>query len=321
MFKSKNNGASSGAFLTSTKNASGNAGNKKGKHRKPATKEPYDLHQWGMEGEDHINVDEHSMTELGRMLCTHNEGKFHHPLFGTFMCIRGYVAWIQYRDHPKAEDLRKAYGQNLFSLIAHMKRTRRTEPKMVRHFRALVAEALQLRIEQTPKLAELLAANKLSFDSYGVSEESGYRSRDKYNHLTWFSDMIEDMSEILSSGGKIDPLLWTESEDCDESIHVDMIPEYQRRFLEEKAAREQKAAEDREEAERLQALLDKEEEERVQAVINHPDNKDKSPNWVPPVDVSGLVDEPVAQEPPSEEKPAETTTEPMASYFAEQPQQ
>lgn len=213
----------------------------------------HDYNQWTADGRDHINIDQYAETELGRKLNQYSNTPFVHPYLGKFACLKGFMTYLQYNGRQGADKLRSVHGNVLrkeVKAITTANGNDRTERKQFKHWRAIVAQALMLQIDQNPALKEMLISNTLSFDTYGVSRDTGLRSRSTYSHLTWYSSMVEKVCETLQANQVVNPMWWADDYSIEDAGQADeayelllesVVPAYQLKFLKEKFQAEEQA--------------------------------------------------------------------------------
>ena len=139
------------------------------------------------DGEDHINVSEFGKTELGRLLFTRNEDiPLKHGIFGHFATIYGY--WAYLKSGMACDQVRTLTGRRLETRIKKLPKANAV------NFRAMLADGIYQRIMGSPKLIELVKANKLPYELYSENQESGLRQRPPF--YSWF---IAGLNEVCAA--------------------------------------------------------------------------------------------------------------------------
>lgn len=237
----------------------------------------HDYTTWLEDGRDHINIDQYAETELGRKLNQYSNTPFTHPYLGKFACLKGFMTYLQYSGRQGADKLRSVHGNVLrkeVKAITTASGNERTERKQLKHWRAIVAQALLMQIEQNPSLKEMLLSNTLSFDTYGVSRDTGLRSRSTYSHLTWYSSMVEKVCETLQAGQEVNPMWWADdysiedagqADEANEILLESVVPTYQLEFLKKKFQAEEQARRNEEQARLDQEALELDEQRQLEA--------------------------------------------------------
>lgn len=136
-----------------------------------------------LDGTTHIRIHARGKTLLGRLLCNAAHTPFDHPVYGRFESLEGFWLWNRSgRVEEALEDAQSVYGavsviktnQVLFSRVQR------------KGFRKEIAEALRFKIEQNPRLLELLRESNLKFLRYEVTDNGLYPTTVVIEEQAWF---------------------------------------------------------------------------------------------------------------------------------------
>lgn len=144
------------------------------------------------DGITHCNIYSKGATPLGRLLSNFARTPFVHPTYGRFKSMEGFWYWLKTgRQH---NDLKELYGYH----AKERGKTYSTVPMPELEFREEVCIALGLKIEQTPKLPQLLAESDLPLVHYYV-----YHGKivDRTKAHQWQIDFIESVRNELKEYG------------------------------------------------------------------------------------------------------------------------
>lgn len=119
------------------------------------------------DGITHINVGGRVKTELGQLLNPLAFSRFNHPVFGPFISMEGFWWYIQAHDDPQRDRFRYLAGMNA-----------KHEGKKIRYhhlpnFQQIINEANFFKIEQNPRILQLVLESELPFQMYYI-----FRSND-----------------------------------------------------------------------------------------------------------------------------------------------
>ena len=113
-----------------------------------------------LEGKTFINIYSKSNTELGQLCSNFAFTPFEHPQYGKFNSVEGF--WFYVGTGFKCEELRLLHGAKAKSLGS-------TLPKEhIDNFEQLIQEAIHCKVDQNPRLKQLLTENHLPFKHFYV---------------------------------------------------------------------------------------------------------------------------------------------------------
>ncbi len=112
------------------------------------------------DGKDHIRIGPDARTLLGRLLANTALTPFVHPELGAFDSME--ALWAYVKSGCCREELRKLRGEQA------LRETHACRRVPTRHFRRLICQGLEAKIETHPQLRNLLATNRLDFVRYEV---------------------------------------------------------------------------------------------------------------------------------------------------------
>lgn len=110
------------------------------------------------EGIDHINIYSKSSLPLGQTTSNFAYTPFEHPVYGKFVSMEGF--WFYVGTGLKHEELRTLYGPRAKAFGGNLTKVYRND------FEALIEEGIELKVQQTPVLQDMLKENHLPFRHY-----------------------------------------------------------------------------------------------------------------------------------------------------------
>lgn len=117
------------------------------------------------DGITHINIYSKGKTELGKLLTNFAHTPVKLPE-GLFQSLEGYWYWLLSKQDEDAEALKQQFGFR----AKHLGRQLKIEdwPSKVRQndFKIKFKKAMELKIQQHPKIAEMLKQSTLPFEHY-----------------------------------------------------------------------------------------------------------------------------------------------------------
>lgn len=108
------------------------------------------------DGVKYININ--GRTELGKLLANFAFTPFVHPYFGPFNCMEGF--WHYIRNKEKDDRFRNMDGSEAKKLASKL------TMEYVKDFRAIIEVAMFYKVDQNPRLKELLLESTLPFVYY-----------------------------------------------------------------------------------------------------------------------------------------------------------
>ena len=145
------------------------------------------------EGVTHINISNRSNTELGRLLVHYTHSPFVHPHYGPFNSMEGLWHYIKTSPEIKERDKLRTFAGH------RAKELGKNFPKrQISNFREQILEANFFKIEQNPRLLELMKASTLPFDHYYLHGEGNVLIRP--DGLIWLSEGFEEIRSMLKEG-------------------------------------------------------------------------------------------------------------------------
>ncbi len=129
------------------------------------------------EGITHINIYSQGVTELGRLLSNFAYTPFIHPEDGKFDSVEGYWYWLLTEGHFLRDNLRFLSGTDAKFTGRRMTNEYSPNPKD-KDFIRKVCIALDCKVEQNPRIKELLIDSKLPFEHYYVYNEKVVESKE-----------------------------------------------------------------------------------------------------------------------------------------------
>lgn len=159
-----------------------------------------------VDGQDHINIHVHAVTDLGRFLAPPSNTPFDHPYFGPFNSMEGF--WYYIKSAHKDEALRTLWGKDARTLGQQ-------QPEVqVPNFFQIIRAANYYKIEQSHSMQQLLIESTLPFDHYYVDRYSGQVVRP---HAA--ANLVRDFEEIRQ--------LFKSGRRPDEPDYTAIAPRYQ----------------------------------------------------------------------------------------------
>lgn len=119
------------------------------------------------DGIDHINIYSKGKTELGRLLTNFART----PVVtedGKFESLEGYWYWLGSKKDKEAEDLRNAYGFDAKALGRLLNINDLPSKKDKLEFQHKIEKAMEQKVEQHPRISQLLKECDLPFEHYYV---------------------------------------------------------------------------------------------------------------------------------------------------------
>lgn len=142
------------------------------------------------DGTLHINIWIHGKTELGRMLAHFYHQSFIHPVLGPFNSMEGL--WHYVKTKEKDDALRKLSG------IKAKEYGKKLTRQHVKNFHEIIIAANFYKIEQIPKLKQLMVESTLPFDFYFFhGPEHVFIKPTGYE---WLVDGFENIRQMLREG-------------------------------------------------------------------------------------------------------------------------
>lgn len=137
------------------------------------------------DGYDHIRIHPKAATNLGRCLCHSARTPFTHTQYGQFASMEAYWQWIRtgmQHDHLKAVHGERAIGYGLRYLNVPCT-----------NFRELILGGLKAKVEDHPKIQELLVLSDAPFlqytDPLGIGDYWVDHAHD------WYMEGLESLRE------------------------------------------------------------------------------------------------------------------------------
>lgn len=158
----------------------------------------YELFLPESDGVNHINIYSQGKTELGKLLSHFSHTPFVHPYFGPFNSMEGF--WYYLKAEVKDEKLRQLYG-------AEAKFYGKKIPSVrIKHFNLLIIDANFHKVNQNPKIANLMVQSNLPFDHYYVDNRVNIGQKIKLKGFEWLIEGFEKIREDLKTGNIQHPL-------------------------------------------------------------------------------------------------------------------
>lgn len=188
-----------------------------------------------VEGVDHINIGENSVTDLGKMLSLDANIGFDHPIFGKFKTLRGYWYYISCGQN-KEDRFRYLTGVQLFDLYKRTANQLRNKNQSfyIKNFKAIILEGCYLKMIQNQQLHDLVFDNIIDIDCYSTLP-SGLRK--EYSYSRWWITGVRLIIRAIQTGKAPDYKLFMETDK--EDMYMDVLPNYFKHALNEKARQEE----------------------------------------------------------------------------------
>ena len=161
-------------------------------------KNNFDLYLPEDDGKNHINIYSHGKTELGRLLSHFAHTPFVHPFFGPFNSMEGF--WYYLKAATKDEKLRQLYGSEAKFYGKRLPSVR------VKNFNILIVDANYHKVNQNPRLGNLLVQSTLPFDHYYVDNRINIGQKVKLSGFEWLIEGFEVIRENIKIGNIPQPL-------------------------------------------------------------------------------------------------------------------
>lgn len=144
------------------------------------------------DGIDHIRIDRHAVTTLGKNLCVDYVRVFYHPEYGSFVSIQAAIEWLKLKH--KDENVRSLSGLQLEEYIKKEISEGRNyyETKMIKD--EDMASIIFYSLVSKPELLEMLDSNKLPFCYYFVVGD-GYA---KVQHIHYTNMLTRVVPYVLN---------------------------------------------------------------------------------------------------------------------------
>lgn len=142
----------------------------------------------GDDGEGHIRVDHVGETELGKLLSLDSPFQFTHYVYGNFVNIRSFWAYITSQTADDRLRVLRGIELNIES--------RKHGKVRVSNFKVLIADAVWQYVTSQPVLVRMLVESKLPFDSYIChGRKDGIKIR--RNEGFWYCAILEEVRRAL----------------------------------------------------------------------------------------------------------------------------
>lgn len=123
------------------------------------------------DGINHIRIDKHAQTSLGKRLCTNHTRTFFHPDFGSFISIQSAIEWFRLKH--KDDTIRELTGKQLTHYIENQLTEGKNEYETKNVGDDFMYSVIFYSLMSKPELLEELSKNKLPFCYYHMGED-GY---------------------------------------------------------------------------------------------------------------------------------------------------
>ncbi len=128
------------------------------------------------DGVTHINVYSKGRTELGRLLSNFSHTPIHSPKTGlTFASLEALWYWLNAAESPERDQLRNLHGFAAKKKGRELSCVNRFKGEQ---FRKAIYYAMQLKLEQHPRIKEMLRESSLPLTHYyvfdGTVKHAGY---------------------------------------------------------------------------------------------------------------------------------------------------
>ncbi len=151
---------------------------------------PHNVNSLVKDGVDHINISQNATTDLGLSLNPEIAIDFLHPVFGEFNSLTGF--WYYIKSKERDNKCRKLIGKALRVF------TDTLTLDEVKNFRAIILEAMWIKINQHDAIKEEVINSTLPFDCYFIDIHTKTRRRPKF--FSWFLRGMNDIRNALKEG-------------------------------------------------------------------------------------------------------------------------
>jgi hypothetical protein len=142
------------------------------------------------DGVNHINIWAHGKTELGKLLAHFSHTPFKHPYFGPFNSMEGF--WYYIKTEERDDALRRLSGKRAKDL------GKQYERKYIKNFHEIIITANFYKIEQNPRIKELMIESTLPFQYYYLYGE--HQLRIDPPGYEWLVKGFEEIRTMLKEG-------------------------------------------------------------------------------------------------------------------------
>lgn len=145
---------------------------------KYTSREPYysSPNNYGDEGEDHLNINIHAKTQLGKVLDPNYIKVINYPHIGKFSSVKSLWHWLH--SDTREDKIRKLVGSGLTNYVKEQKLYGKTIP----NFKAIIGHATWIKLQQYPECLEEIKAlsSEKAILSYYVHSKNRLRVVNSY---------------------------------------------------------------------------------------------------------------------------------------------
>jgi hypothetical protein len=142
--------------------------------------------RFGEDGVDHINLNIHAKTFIGKTLSIEASGGFYYPYLGRFNSVNAFWVWLH--DYGFNDSIRRMSRRR----ISEYKKSTKLNTSYIHNFQAMIAYATWLKVHNNKRfIEEVKKSDDLPLLCYYVVPSSGVRVQ--FNFAPWFVRIAKEI--------------------------------------------------------------------------------------------------------------------------------
>jgi hypothetical protein len=142
--------------------------------------------RFGEDGVDHINLNIHAKTFIGKTLSIEASGGFYYPYLGRFNSVNAFWVWLH--DYNFNDSIRRMSRRR----ISEYKKSTKLNTSYIQNFQAMIAYATWLKVHNNKRfIEEVKKSADLPLLCYYVVPTSGVRVQ--FNFAPWFVRIAKEI--------------------------------------------------------------------------------------------------------------------------------
>jgi len=142
--------------------------------------------RFGEDGVDHININVHGRTFIGRVLSIEAPGSFYYPYLGRFNSVNAFWVWLH--DYNFNDGIRKMSRRRIYEY----KKSTKLNTSYIHNFQAMIAYATWLKVHNNKRfIEEAKNHSDLPLLCYYIVPDSGIRVQ--FNFAPWFVRIAKEI--------------------------------------------------------------------------------------------------------------------------------
>lgn len=151
--------------------------------------------RFGEDGVDHINLNIHAKTFIGKTLSIEASGGFYYPYLGRFNSVNAFWVWLH--DYNFNDNIRRMSRRR----ISEYKKSTKLNTSYIHNFQAMIAYATWLKVHNNKRfIEEVKKSADLPLLCYYVVPSSGVRVQ--FNFAPWFVRIAKEIIAAIKEDRK-----------------------------------------------------------------------------------------------------------------------